>query len=88
MTKKSFLTLVSAVFLVFMLAACGNNEKKEESENNDTGDTDTDTETPSGGDDLPANDPGPSDGGCEAVTGSLSILVLAGLALVSKKKRQ
>lgn len=40
MTKKSFLALVSAVLLVLMLAACGNNEKKEGSENNDTGDTD------------------------------------------------
>ena len=60
----------------------------DDDEETNTGDTDTDTETPSGGDDLPANDPGPSDGGCEAVTGSLSILVLAGLALVSKKKRQ
>ena len=67
MTKKSFLTLVSAVLLVLMLAACGNNEKKEEPENNDTGDTDTatvpdtdpadtgDTETPSVPDEEPAD---------------------------------
>ena len=42
MTKKLFLTLVSAVFFVLMLAACGNNDKnKEESENTDIGDTDT-----------------------------------------------
>ena len=42
MTKKSILVLVSALFLVLMLAACGNNDKnKEESENTDTGDTDT-----------------------------------------------
>ncbi len=44
MTKKSFLTLISAIFLVLMIAACGNNDKnKEESENTDTGDTDTTT---------------------------------------------
>lgn len=49
MTKKSFLALVLAVFLVFMLAACGNGKNKEKSEKPDTGDTDTatvpDTET-------------------------------------------
>ena len=43
MTKKSFLTLVLAVFLVLMLAACGNDKNKDESENTDTGDTDTAT---------------------------------------------
>ena len=43
MTKKSFLALVSAVFLVFMLAACGNDKNKEESEHTDTSDTDTAT---------------------------------------------
>ena len=44
MTKKSILALVLAVFLVLMIAACGNNDKnKEESENTDTGDTDTAT---------------------------------------------
>lgn len=46
MTKKSILALVSAVFLVLMLAACGNNDKnKEESENTDTGDTEAITDT-------------------------------------------
>ncbi len=41
MTKKSILALVSAVFFVLVLAACGNDKNKEESENTDTGDTDT-----------------------------------------------
>ena len=45
MTKKSILALVLAVFLVLMLAACGNDKNKEESENTDTGDTDTATVT-------------------------------------------
>lgn len=36
MTKKSFLTLVLAVFLVLMIAACGNDKNKDESENTDT----------------------------------------------------
>jgi hypothetical protein len=44
MTKKSLLTLVSAIFLIFMFVSCeGNNESKEESEKPDTGDTDTPT---------------------------------------------
>lgn len=43
MTKKSFLALVSAIFLVLMIAACGNDKNKDESENTDTGDTDTAT---------------------------------------------
>lgn len=43
MTKKSILALVSAIFLVLMLAACGNDKNKDESENTDTGDTDTAT---------------------------------------------
>ena len=67
MTKKSLLTLVSVVFLVLMIAACGNNEKKEEPENNDTSDTDTaivpdtdpsdtgDTDTPIVPDEDPAD---------------------------------
>ena len=41
MTKKSILALVSAVFIVLIIAACGNDKNKEESENTDTGDTDT-----------------------------------------------
>ncbi len=44
MTKKSLLTLVWAIFLVLMLAACGN-DKKEESEITDTDNTDTVTDT-------------------------------------------
>ena len=54
MTKKSFLTVVSAVLLFFMLVGCGNGNK-EESETPDTGDTDvvpdtdpTDTNTGGG----------------------------------------
>lgn len=38
MTKKSFLTLISLVFLVFMLAGCGD---KKENDTTDTGDTGT-----------------------------------------------
>lgn len=41
MTKKSFLTLVSALLLIFVFVACGSDEKKEESEKTDTGDTET-----------------------------------------------
>lgn len=45
MTKKSLLTLVSAIFLIFMFVSCGgNNESKEESEKPDTGDTEAVTD--------------------------------------------
>ena len=43
MSKKSFLPLVSVIFLVLMIAACGNDKNKEKSENTDTGDADTAT---------------------------------------------
>jgi hypothetical protein len=43
MTKKSFLTLVSVVALVFMLTGCGNNKK--ESVKPDTGDTEVVADT-------------------------------------------
>lgn len=39
MTKKSFLTLVSGIFLVFVFISCGSDNK--ESEKTDTGDTET-----------------------------------------------
>ena len=43
MTKKSFLTLISAIFLVLMIVACGSDNK--ESEKTDTGDTETVSDT-------------------------------------------
>lgn len=62
MTKKSLLTLVSAVFLIFIFVSCGgNNESKEESEKPDTGDTDTepaDTDTGDTDNDFEAVDVG------------------------------
>lgn len=46
MTKKSFLTLISAVFLVFMLTGCG--DKKDDT--TDTGDTAADADNTDTGD--------------------------------------
>lgn len=67
MTKKSFLTLVSAVFLVLMIAACGNDKNKDESENTDTGDTDTtavtETDPTDTGDKETVSDTDPTDTG-------------------------
>ena len=73
MTKKSFLTLVSAIFLVLILAACGNDKNKDESENTDTGDTDTttvpDTDPADTGDTEVVPDEDPTDSGdAEVIT--------------------
>lgn len=43
MTKRSFLTLISAILLVFVSISCGND--KQESDKTDTGDTETITDT-------------------------------------------
>lgn len=63
MSKKSFLTLVSAVFFVLMLTACGNDKNKEESENTDTGDTEvvTDADPTDTGDTEAAPDEEPAE---------------------------
>ena len=67
MTRKSFLTLVSALFLVFMFIACGSDKNKDESENTDTGDTDTttvpDTDPADTGDTEVVPDEDPTDAG-------------------------
>ena len=63
MTRKSFLTLVSALFLVFMFIACGSDKK--ESEKTDTGDTEavTDTDPADTGDTEVVPDEDPTDSG-------------------------
>ena len=63
MTRKSFLTLVSALLLVFMFIACGSDKK--ESDKTDTGDTEavTDTDPADTGDTEVVPDEGPTDAG-------------------------
>ena len=69
MTKKLFLTLVSAVLLVFVFVSCGSNKK--ESEKPDPGDTETvsDQEPTDTGDTEAVNDTEPTEiGDTETVT--------------------
>ena len=64
MTKKSFLTVVFAVALVFVFVGCGSDKKnKEEAEKPDTGDTEavTDTDPAEAGDTEAAPDTDPTD---------------------------
>ena len=63
MTKKLFLTLFSAVFLVFMLAGCG--DDKKENETPDAGDSGTvsDEDTTDSGDTATVTDEDPADTG-------------------------
>ena len=63
MTKKLFLTLVSAVFLAFMLAGCG--DDKKENETPDAGDSGTvsDEDITDSGDTATVTDEDPADTG-------------------------
>ena len=65
MTKKLFLTLVSAVFLAFMLAGCG--DDKKENETPDAGDSGTvsDEDTADSGDTATVTDEDPADSGSD-----------------------